>query len=277
MDTPQRRKDDRYYLRLDIGFWDHPKALAAGADGRVLWLVALAWSRGQLTDGDVPAAVLPLLAFKAGLTVDSAQTAADRCVEVGLLERTASGWSIHDYAEHQTTRAEIDGIRQAWRDRQAKRRKAAQNTPDSGHEDVTCDNDVSHGGVTRPETESETETETEDLKSQSSRGPFTPDPGYPQAAGLHSALEHVADQLAARYAVSPQTHDRYRSSILADPAEHLAGLIELAGEANYSPAELAAAYLARREHPAAARSARCGVCGGAAHPSGPIDCPQLAP
>jgi hypothetical protein len=155
MDTPPRRKDDRYYVRVDIGFWDHPKAVAAGADGRALWLVALAWSRGQMTDGDVPAAVLPLLAFKAGLTVDAAQAAADRCLEVGMLERTASGWQIHDYAEHQTTRAEVDGIREAWRNRQAKRRKAAQAATEPGHEDVTCDNSVSHGGVTRGETETE--------------------------------------------------------------------------------------------------------------------------
>lgn len=26
----ERRKDDRFYVRVDIGFWDHPKALAAG-------------------------------------------------------------------------------------------------------------------------------------------------------------------------------------------------------------------------------------------------------
>lgn len=277
MDTPQRRKDDRYYVRLDIGFFDHPKAVAAGADGRALWLVALVWSRGQLTDGDVPAAMLPLLAFKAGLTVDSAQAAADRCVEVGLLERTAGGWSIHDYGAHQTTRDEIDGIRQAWRERQARRRKAAQTTPETGHQDVTCDNDVSHGGVTRPETESETETETENKRSQSVSGPFTAGLGYPQAELLDSALELVADTLAARYTTGEIAHRRYRAAILADPAEHIAGLLEAGGEAAYSPAELAAAYLARREHPTAARSARCGVCGGAAHPSGPIDCPQLTP
>ncbi|MDG4885713.1 hypothetical protein, partial [Mesorhizobium sp. WSM4884] len=73
-----------------------------------LYLCALAWSRKQLTDGALPAVVLPSLAFKCGLAIEVAQAASDRLVEVGMWERTADGWRIHDYAEHQLTKADVD-------------------------------------------------------------------------------------------------------------------------------------------------------------------------
>ena len=159
-----RAKDDRFYIRVDADFWDHPKAIAAGPDGRSLYLCALAWSRKQLTDGAVQAVVLPSLAFKTGLPIEAAQTAADRLVEVGMWERTADGWEIHDYAEHQITRADVDRQRAQWRKRQSDKRARDQEQQDD-HAHVTRDSRVSHAGVTRPESESESESESEEPTS----------------------------------------------------------------------------------------------------------------
>ena len=156
-----RAKDDRFYIRVDADFWDHPKAIAAGPDGRSLYLCALAWSRKQLTDGAVQAVVLPSLAFKTGLPIEAAQTAADRLVEVGMWERTADGWEIHDYAEHQITRADVDRQRAQWRKRQSDKRARDQEQQDD-HAHVTRDSRVSHAGVTPPESESESESESEE-------------------------------------------------------------------------------------------------------------------
>ena len=156
-----RAKDDRFYIRVDADFWDHPKAIAAGPDGRSLYLCALAWSRKQLTDGAIQAVVLPSLAFKTGLPIEAAQTAADRLVEVGMWERTADGWEIHDYAEHQITRADVDRQRAQWRKRQSDKRARDQEQQDD-HAHVTRDSRVSHAGVTRPESESESESESEE-------------------------------------------------------------------------------------------------------------------
>jgi hypothetical protein len=110
----RRLKDERFYIRVDIGFWDHPKSVAAGADGRNLFLCALGWSRGQLTDGAIPGTQLPLLAFKTGLSIDAAAAAADKLVEVGMWDREPDGWTVHDFAEHQLTREDIDKVREAW-------------------------------------------------------------------------------------------------------------------------------------------------------------------
>lgn len=152
-----RAKDDRFYIRVDADFWDHPKAIAAGPDGRSLYLCALAWSRKQLTDGAVQAVVLPSLAFKTGLPIEAAQTAADRLVEVGMWERTADGWQIHDYAEHQLTKADVDRQRAQWRKRQSDKRARDQEQQDD-HAHVTRDSPVSHARVTQPESESESES-----------------------------------------------------------------------------------------------------------------------
>ena len=154
-----RTKDDRFYIRVDADFWDHPKAIAAGPDGRSLYLCALAWSRKQLTDGAVQAVVLPSLAFKTGLPIEAAQTAADRLVEVGMWERTADGWQIHDYAEHQLTKADVDRQRAQWRKRQSDKRARDQEQQDD-HAHVTRDSPVSHARVTQPESESESESES---------------------------------------------------------------------------------------------------------------------
>ncbi len=152
-----RTKDDRFYIRVDADFWDHPKAIAAGPDGRSLYLCALAWSRKQLTDGAVQAVVLPSLAFKTGLPIEAAQTAADRLVEVGMWERTADGWQIHDYAEHQLTKADVDRQRAHWRKRQSDKRARDQEQQDD-HAHVTRDSPVSQARVTQPESESESES-----------------------------------------------------------------------------------------------------------------------
>lgn len=151
-------KDDRFYIRVDADFWDNPKAIAAGPEGRSLYLCALAWSRKQLTDGNLPAHVLPTLAFKCGVPIDVAQAAADRIVEARLWKRTADGWEIHDYAEHQLTKADVDRQRAQWRKRQGDKRARDQEKED-GHADVTRDSRVSHARVTRPESESESESE----------------------------------------------------------------------------------------------------------------------
>lgn len=164
-------KDSRFFFRVDVGFWDHPKAIAAGRDGRGLYLCAIGWARGQLTDGHIPATVLPLLAFKDGMPIDSAAAASDRLVEVGLWERTANGWLIHDYAEHQQTASDIEHQRAQWRDRKtAQRGREAKQTT----ENVTRDTSVSPLRVTPPESESESESEKESEKSpSSSSGPLT--------------------------------------------------------------------------------------------------------
>ena len=82
------------WAKIDDQFFDHPKARAAGKDGRALFLAGLCWSAGNLTDGRIAKTDLPLVAAKAEVP---ATPTARRLVEVGLWEPASGGWLIHDY------------------------------------------------------------------------------------------------------------------------------------------------------------------------------------
>lgn len=133
------------WVKLDDGFFLHPKAVAAGRDGRDLFLTALCWSNQQMTDGAIPAHTLPIIGALSG--VPDYDQAATRLVEVGLWENDVDGWVLHDFHGWQQSRAE----REEWlaKDRERKRRArelkrtetaqrvptASARTPDGIHED----------------------------------------------------------------------------------------------------------------------------------------------
>lgn len=110
------------WVKLDDGFFLHPKALAAGRDGRDLYLAGLCWSAGQETDGLIPAHALALIAMVAG--VADADQAASRLVEVGLWITDPDGWRIRGYGDWQTTRADRD----AWRAKERARKQTSRRT-----------------------------------------------------------------------------------------------------------------------------------------------------
>lgn len=267
------RKDDRFYVRVAIDFFDHPKVLAAGRDAWCLYLVALAWSRQLLTDGRVDGRSLPLLAFKAGLTIDQAGKAADALVEVRLWERGADCWEIHDYAAHQLTAGDIERVREGNRERQARYRQSRStgNTPETSRSDNAL--------LTHPESESETETE----KSSSAEVvDFTP------LAALGIGMTTTTTSLrtdpradralrtyASRMATGKADPAAYRASIIRNGAEHLERINTLAlTHPAADPDELADLYLTERRPPTKpAAPTTCHRCGGPRHASGP--CPTL--
>jgi hypothetical protein len=103
------------WFRVDDGFYDHPKAIAAGP-ALALWLRAGCWCAKQLTDGYVPVGMLAPLGGNRGH--------ANRLVEaratpggVGLWIPADGGWHFHDWSDYQPTRAEVE-------DKRAKRAEA---------------------------------------------------------------------------------------------------------------------------------------------------------
>jgi hypothetical protein len=85
------------WVRLDDGFYDHPKARAVGKDGRELFTAGLCRVAETLSDGFIPEFELPLIAAKA--EVKPKPTAA-KLVSVGLWEKVTGGWRVHDYHDY---------------------------------------------------------------------------------------------------------------------------------------------------------------------------------
>lgn len=82
------------WLKINDGFFLHPSGLAAGRDGRMLYLAALCHASKYQTNGAVPRSWLDMLARDAG--VDSPALAAASLVKAGLWAETEDGWELAD-------------------------------------------------------------------------------------------------------------------------------------------------------------------------------------
>ena len=87
------------WVRLDDGFSEHPKVLAAGALGLSLWVCGLAYcNRQKRKTGIIPTEKVPVL-----FPIPSPMKVAARLIEVGLWEPVEGGFRVHDYHEFQPT------------------------------------------------------------------------------------------------------------------------------------------------------------------------------
>jgi hypothetical protein len=103
-------KDRRLYARFDIGMDEHAKImLLSDAAFRALFESTL-YSRRQLTDGFLDERIVMK---KWGADIASELSSNDP--ERPSWRRVEGGWAIHDFAEHQTTNADIELKREAGR------------------------------------------------------------------------------------------------------------------------------------------------------------------
>jgi hypothetical protein len=96
------------WLRLDDEFPDHPKVVGLTDAAFRLAITGLCYSHRLRTDGFVPAVVLT-----------RPQRITNELIRTGLWvpDETSTGYLIHDYLNHQESRAEIE--------ERAKQRRAA--------------------------------------------------------------------------------------------------------------------------------------------------------
>jgi len=89
------------WFKVDDKLHDHRKARAAGAAAMGVWVLAGSWAADNLTDGFIPATILP----RWGRPRD-----ATRLVDVGLWfadkQDGEEGWRFHEWHERQPTRAQ---------------------------------------------------------------------------------------------------------------------------------------------------------------------------
>lgn len=107
-------KDDRLYARFDIAMDEHPKVMLLSDAGFRALVEATLYSRRQLTDGFLAARIAER---KWGRDVITELTGNDpeRPSWKQHVKDGVDGYMIHDFAEHQTTNADIEAKREAGR------------------------------------------------------------------------------------------------------------------------------------------------------------------
>lgn len=108
------------WFRVDDTFVDHPKVIELqtmrqGKGSLALWLLAGSWCSKHLTDGHVPAGVVPRL----GAT----KAEADALVAVGLWVVEDGGYRFHEWTDRNPPRDEVEAKRAMNRDRVARYRE----------------------------------------------------------------------------------------------------------------------------------------------------------
>lgn len=108
-------------ISLHTGVMTSPKHTPLSDAAFRLWVHGLCWSKEHLTDGFIPAAVLPSLHRRAEklvgellVTVMPGRSPLWRAVE--------GGYAIHDYAEWQETKSRVQDRRRTWREKKAGQR-----------------------------------------------------------------------------------------------------------------------------------------------------------
>lgn len=86
------------WARLDDGWHDHPKVIAAGLDAAGSWVMSLTWAHANRRSSPVPGYV-PRSVF-ARFAGTRAGRLSKKLVEVGLFDQVEGGWIVHDFADY---------------------------------------------------------------------------------------------------------------------------------------------------------------------------------
>lgn len=106
------------WIKLDDQFTTNDKVMAAGKDGRELYISALCHCGKNLTDGFIAESTARQLA--AIVEVYDWASAVSRLLEVGLWSTTDGGYLVNDYLEYNPSRDDVESRRAARAERQAK-------------------------------------------------------------------------------------------------------------------------------------------------------------
>jgi hypothetical protein len=116
------------WFKVEDVMTEHPKCVGLTPFAWTLWLHAMSYCSRNLTDGHIPQAMLPRLC-----AIKDADKAAAELVDAGMWHVTEDGWAVHDYLDHQRSRADV----QADRADAAARKRRSRAMSRNGHDGVT--------------------------------------------------------------------------------------------------------------------------------------------
>lgn len=100
------------WTKLDDRFWSHPKIQGLSPAAFRLYVMSLNWSVSHLTDGEIPEGVVAMFVSR------SRRVAVAELTRNGLWTETRNGvYQIHDFAEYQPTKAQVEKERSQTRER----------------------------------------------------------------------------------------------------------------------------------------------------------------
>lgn len=108
------------WVKLDDGFFRNAKAIAAGRDGRAMYLAGLCFCAAGETDGKIAAEAVRIIAADADVPAKTA----DKLVAVGLWRREGHQYDVPDYLLYNPSRSQAVAARQAAKSRQQSRRES---------------------------------------------------------------------------------------------------------------------------------------------------------
>lgn len=95
-------KDQRLYAKFVQDFPDDPKIRPLSDAAFRCWVEAICWSRQHMTDGHLPNRLA-----RARWSLDALAELCANDPQKPSFEETENGWYIHDYGEHQVTKADM--------------------------------------------------------------------------------------------------------------------------------------------------------------------------
>ena len=158
----------KLFAKFDLDFIDNPKIVGLSDAAFRAYVEGIVYSRTHLTDGFIDARIAGHRRWDGAAPELISNDRNPSWVEV------PGGWQIHDFAEHQTTNADIEVIRERKKSAANKRWDAVRNAESM---QGALQTHIRRNAKGMPETETETETETE-LKSVLSKvaiAPLRPD------------------------------------------------------------------------------------------------------
>lgn len=85
------------WVKLDDGFFLHPKAIAAGRDARALFIAAACCANRTDTEGHLNRDAMTTAGRMAGIDTVDVAALADRLAQLGMLSACDDGWLIEDW------------------------------------------------------------------------------------------------------------------------------------------------------------------------------------
>lgn len=109
--------DTRTYFKVTNGYFNHPKIVRAGSDAGWLDLSGIGYCSENLTDGLLPASIVPRLSDKANaLALAKALLDVGRWHETGhmcdrCVQPEHDEYVVHDFLEHQRSAGDVSDLR----------------------------------------------------------------------------------------------------------------------------------------------------------------------